>query len=201
VISTGDPGLDECLDGGYQQGALHVVIGATGSGKSSWLRTAIRSALNAGKTVHAVDLEGSIGKYFQGEPHFSITTRLQEPLPEQSQIDLLVYDDARLDIKSYQGALTEWLLGHFIPRLRLLEHPAKLVSWQSRTLIPKALNFSADVVLHLHRDENSRDLRAILRKNRFGLTGREFGYSLPDVRPIIRRTFWERLQDGVEFSG
>lgn len=203
MISTGDLGLDECLDGGYQQGALHLVIGSPGSGKSSWLRMAIRSALNAGKTVHAVDLEGSIGKHFRGEPGFSVTTRLR-PLQDQSRIDLLVYDDAQLDIQSYQGALPEWLSGHFIPDLQRLEHPAKLVSWQSRSpetnprvsaIVPKALNFSADVILRLHRDEHVRGLRAVLQKNRFGLTGREFGYALPDLRPIVRRTFWERLQE------
>lgn len=204
MISTGDPGLDECLDGGYQQGALHLVIGSPGSGKSSWLRMAIRSALNAGKTVHAVDLEGSIGKHFQGEPGFSVTTDLREPFQDQSRIDLLVYDDIRLvRTEEVKESLAQWLTAHFIPLLRRLEHPAKLVSWQSRspepnpntTGIPKALNFSADVILRLHRDEQSRGLRAVLQKNRFGLTGREFGYSLPDIRPIVRRTFWERLQD------
>jgi hypothetical protein len=200
MISTGDPGLDECLDGGYQQGALHLVVGGTGSGKTSWLRTAIRSALNAGKTVHIVDQEGSL-RSFQGEPHCSISSSISEPLlPDQGKIDLLVYDDAHLLHTAQELGVARWVTSFFVPNLRLLEHPVKLVSWQARAAlpgslgVPKALNFSADVVLHLHRAEDSRDIRAILRKNRFGLTGQEFGYSLPEVRPIIRRTIWERLQ-------
>jgi hypothetical protein len=200
MIPTGDPGLDLCLGGGYPPGALHVVAGSPGSGKTSWLRRSIRLALNAGKTVHVVDLERTIHKHFPVDAGISFETDLTRPFPEA--VDLLVIDCVQLHYvqEEHIAGLARWLGSNLIPRLQRLEHPVKLMSWQSprsgsTPSLPQALNYAAEVVLHLDRPPTSESFRAALRKNRFGTTGGDFGYTLPDAAAIIRPTIWERLEE------
>jgi hypothetical protein len=212
MIPTGDPNLDEPLDGGYQQGALHIVAGGPASGKTTWLRRTIRLALNAGKTVHVVDLERTIQRHFPGEARISFETDLTRPFPEA--VDLLIIDCAHqqpIPLENPElvtvGLMALWLGSNLVPRLQRLEHPVKLMSWQSRanhvlggpdSLMPKALLHAADVVLYLDREQgqtNDGGFRAVLRKNRFGTAGGTWGYTLPEANPIVRPTVWERLEE------
>lgn len=219
MIPTGDPALDLGLDGGYQPGALHIVAGAPGSGKTNWLRRSIRLALDAGKTAHVVDLESTLQRHFQGEPRVSSTSSFRplEWAQIPANVDLLVIDCIQqhvLPMDSHQvqiAGMARWLGSQVVPMLRELHHPVKLLSWQDHRrqdrgqeswdnvpVIPKALNHAADVVLYLDRDQGQTDdrgFKAVLRKNRFGTTGGVWEYTLPEAKPIIRPTIWERLEE------
>jgi hypothetical protein len=167
MISTGDPILDSHLGGGYHPGALHVLAGGVGSGKTTWLRRAIRQAEAEGKWVHVVDLEGTI----------------RDIIPEL--VDLLIID-----------GIQQHPVSQAIPRLSRLRHPVKLLTWQSPRgesdhRLPLGLGYSADVVLHLDRTEGN--LRVQLQKNRFGGHGFTWHCTLPEFQVIHRPTIWERL--------
>jgi hypothetical protein len=211
VIPTGIEGLDAVLHGGYQPGSLTVVAGGTASGKTTFLCRAIQSALNQNGVVVIYDLETPLLRYHhkaggasglgqaEGFRDLNNLSELSQMVP---QPDLVVFDAIHLhavlrDRHALEStSLARWMVSSFLPLIMPLP-AAKIVSWQFAALdsgIPRGLGYSAHVVMRLDRNE-AGDVGVRITKNRFGVTLDRLILRMPDLRPIVRKSIWERLDE------
>ena len=213
MISTGDTTMDACF-GGYLPGHLYVVGGPPGSGKTSWLRLAIRAALDSGKSVHLFDLESVLSKEFSGSQRFSSDDNLRNLNHAYYEIDDLVVFDALhrvtfesasdlLDV-SEQYSKARWVTSFTQTLLELTSASpttAFLMSWQtwvwpSPMGLPSSLAHAAEVYLSILEPH-----RVTVVKNRFGPSGQcakiPMGYILDSNKYLPKKTLWERLDEDL----
>lgn len=216
TFDSGSVGLNRVLNGGYPGEAISLILGKTGTGRSTFALSAAVAAVKAGRQVRYFDAEGSISPdrlYRAGLPSHAGAFAVFNPTSLDQCLDaayrsfdhdtanLVVLDSLNLwatsgeSIASSARLLTSWL-----PRFRQVlrgQSTGIIVTWQQRGSWrdegPAALNHQAYAILQLTPADGQ--IRAEVRKLRDSNPGgvcllRTDGGQLRDVEvhPPIDRT-------------
>lgn len=197
VLPTPADGLDALLDGGFHPGALYLIAGGVASGKSTWLRQTINTALNAGRNVVSYDVES---RSRETHPHLLEVTASTRFTSMKFDTELIALDGIHSYLEGISRA--QWIQRNLLPFLDRHPNAIKVLTWQlprdhrpEALGIPAALQHRASVILTLEQDSGGEVLLRIV-KNRFGETFDHLRFQLPDLRPVVPgRTAWERLDE------